>query len=222
MSTTDSFVDHRLDQSFELMTAAKSSPTGFFSLPIELRINIYKLVVDKEEYEMHEVGLPPFLRTRLQITREFYQLCRLQIVLVKQKKSDKKRKRLLENIENIKKHGTCYDRRDLFVHIRIEEWCSRAALYQKTSWFSRADLSPTRAIRPPGKRCHGCKIMPEPSWFPLALHILQLAGLVMMFIFGICLGVLNALPSGLQRPLLFEYCTEYSVGVAVCGKVAIA
>jgi len=44
----------------------------------------------------------------------------------------------------------------------------------------------------------------------------------MMFIFGICLGVLNALPSDLQRPLLFEYCTEYSVGVAVCGKVAIA
>jgi len=64
--------------------------------------------------------------------------------------------------------------------------------------------------------------MQEPSWFPLALHILQLAGLVMMFIFGICLGVLNALPSDLQRPLLFEYCTEYSVGVAVCGKVAIA
>lgn len=95
MSTTDSFVDHRLDQSFELMTATKTSPAGFFSLPIELRINIYKLVVDKEEYEMHEVGLPPFLRTRLQITREFYQLCRLQIVLVKQRKSDKKTEKTL-------------------------------------------------------------------------------------------------------------------------------
>lgn len=164
MSTTDSFVDHRLDQSYELVTAAKtSSPTSFFSLPIELRIDIYERVVGEEECEIHEFGLPPLLRTRLQTTREFYQLCRLRIVLVEQRKSDKKRKRLLENIENIKRHGTCYDRRDLFVQIRIEEWCSRAALYQKTSWFSRADLSPTRAIRPQGKKCHGCKIMSESS-----------------------------------------------------------
>ena len=149
MSTTDSFVDHRLDQSYELVTAAKtSSPTSFFSLPVELRIDIYERVVGAEECEIHEFGLPPLLRTRLQITREIYQLCKLRIVIVKQRKSDKKRKRLLENTENIKRHGTCYDRRDLFVHIRIEEWCSRAALYQQRPWFSRADVSPTRAIHP--------------------------------------------------------------------------
>lgn len=49
MSTTDSFVDHRLDQSFELMIAAKTSSfTSFFFLPIELRIDIYERVLDSK------------------------------------------------------------------------------------------------------------------------------------------------------------------------------
>lgn len=222
MSTTDSFVDHRLDQSYELVTAAKtSSPTSFFSLPIELRIDIYERVVGEEEYEIHEFGLPPLLRTRLQTTREFYQLCRLRVALVEQRKSDKKRKRLLENIENTKKHGTCYDRRDFFVHIRIEEWCSRAALYQKASWFRRAIQCSKGDIRPQGKKCNGCKIMSGPGQFSLALLFVQLTGLITMFIFGICLGVLNALPSGLQRPLLVEFCTDHRAGIVVCGKAAI-
>ncbi|THX06556.1 hypothetical protein D6D17_04938 [Aureobasidium pullulans] len=79
MSTTDSFVDHRLDQFYELMTAAKtSSPTSFFSLPIELRIDIYERVLDSK----------PLAKS---INFADYVL-----------KSDSKRKRLLENVENIR------------------------------------------------------------------------------------------------------------------------
>ncbi|THX70688.1 hypothetical protein D6D04_09823 [Aureobasidium pullulans] len=92
MSTTDSFVGHRLDQSYEMVTAAKTSSfTSFFSLPIELRIDIYERVLDSKPLGK-SINFADY-----------------------QRKSDKKRKRLLENIENIKKHGTCYDRRDLFV-----------------------------------------------------------------------------------------------------------
>ncbi|KAK6002807.1 hypothetical protein QM012_001557 [Aureobasidium pullulans] len=78
-------------QTYELLDPSEgqfeTTTKGLFSLPLELRLKIYNLVLD-EEYEIHETALPALLRTRLQITREFYQLCNLRIVFVLERRFD--------------------------------------------------------------------------------------------------------------------------------------
>ncbi|KAI5199681.1 hypothetical protein E4T38_06936 [Aureobasidium subglaciale] len=152
-------------------TTEPESPTvGIFSIPLELRLRIYEQILD-EEYEIHETGVPALLRTRLQITREYYQLCTLRIVLVRERRIDATRRRfpaltnglklgkslvrrerdkiekhrVWEHWEKIMDFGMTIPRRDLFVHIRIEAWCKHAAMY------------PEKALRSHGQ-CRDCKV----------------------------------------------------------------
>lgn len=154
-----------LDLSMGAFETKTTTTTGIFSLPLELRLKIYSLVLD-DEYEIYETGLPALLFTRLQITREFYQLCKLRIVLVHERytglfsrrfwrktpnplrncrKGNFKRYRVWQHWERILEFGKAIPRPDLFVSVKIEQWCTQAAVY------------PEKAIRSHG-RCRSCKI----------------------------------------------------------------
>lgn len=82
-------INHPAYETYELLSLderpLETTTKGLFSLPLELRLNIYNLVLD-DDYEIHETVLPALLCTRLQITREFYQLCKLRIVLVHERR----------------------------------------------------------------------------------------------------------------------------------------
>lgn len=181
-------------QSYELVHLSErrneTTTMGLFSLPLELRLNIYNLVLD-DEYEIYETGLPALLRTRLQITREFYQFCKLRIVLVYERKlgffthrfwrrlpkslriyrrGDKKRHRLWRHWERILKFGKTIPRRDLFVDVKMEQWCTHAAVY------------PEKAIRSHGQ-CRDCKVQVE-----------KMSCLLMMFCIVMVAGMVLSLP----------------------------
>ncbi|KAI5196880.1 hypothetical protein E4T39_07547 [Aureobasidium subglaciale] len=151
------------------MTEPEPKAIEIFSLPIELRLDIYKRVLD-EDYEIYETGLPALLRTRLQITREYYQLCTLRIVLVRESRVDTtryklpdlefrefgksllrterdeiERHRVWEHWEKIMDFGMSIPRHDVFVHVRVEAWCKHAAMY------------PEKALRSHG-RCRDCRV----------------------------------------------------------------
>lgn len=161
-------INHPANETYELvnLNEEQTEPTtkGLFSLPLELRLEIYNLALD-DEYEIYETGLPALLRTRLQITREFYQLCKLRVVLVHQrnmgffarywtkpspslrryKKGDLKTYRVWQHYERILKHSNTIPRRDPFVNVKVEQWCTHAAVY------------PEKAVRSHGK-CRNCRI----------------------------------------------------------------
>lgn len=160
---------HPAYQGYELLDLSEggfeTTTTGLFSLPLELRLKIYDFALD-DEYEIYETGLPALLRTRLQITREFYQLCKLRIVLVhetnvgiftrrfwrktpkslqRHRKGDIRNYRVWQHWERISRYSWTIPRSDLFVTVKIEQWCTHAAVY------------PEKAIRSHG-RCRSCKI----------------------------------------------------------------
>ncbi|KAI4724038.1 hypothetical protein E4T49_08242 [Aureobasidium sp. EXF-10728] len=158
---------HPAYHGYELIETSPIATTGLFSLPLELRLNIYNLVLD-EDFEIYETGLPALLRTRLQITKEIYQLCKLRIVLVSERSTgniiykfskdcksrwpstrSSRRKfqshRVWRHWQRILCFGKSVPRADLFVDIKVETWCAHAAGY------------PQRVLRSHG-RCRGCRV----------------------------------------------------------------
>lgn len=196
--------NHPAYELYELLSMDERPPettTTGFSLPLVLRLNIYNFVLD-DEYEICETGLPALLRTRLQITREFYQLCKLRIVLVHERRfgffshrvqnrlprplrnykaGDIKRYRVWQHWERILKFGKSIPRRDLFVDVKVEQWCTHAAVY------------PEKAIRSHG-RCRSCRIRGR-----LKKHLIQMAcvgvPILTVFAFVLCSFLLLLLKS---------------------------
>lgn len=56
-------------------------PTNFLSLPLELRIEVYRHAVQQQSHIFAD-GVPALLRCKLQITQEIYQFCKITTQLI--------------------------------------------------------------------------------------------------------------------------------------------
>ncbi|KAI5256268.1 hypothetical protein E4T42_01611 [Aureobasidium subglaciale] len=63
-----------------LSSLPRTTPANFFSLPLEMRQQIYEHTME-ETYHIFRDGLPPILNTKLQITQEIYNHCILTITI---------------------------------------------------------------------------------------------------------------------------------------------
>ena len=117
-------------------------PTNFLSLPLELRIEVYRHAVQQQSHIFKD-GVPALLRCKLQITQEIYQFCKITTQLILDKYG-----RLLQHLVAYKIRRFLEVVRRKGLHIILRFLCERIEWAPEGRFLRRVftDLALMRAV----------------------------------------------------------------------------